>query len=128
MQVLKTRGRVRAMTRDTWAIIGTMVTIGSIIVALGAIGINQNSQLNTRIGDLREEMNARLTDLDGDVGNLDGEIDKLGTELRTEIGNLRSEVRQIDGRLRGVEIEFGKVDQRLSTLERAIIPAASGAE
>ncbi len=102
------------MTRDTWAIIGTVVTLGSIIAALGA---NQNSQLTTRIGDLRDEMNARLTDLDGDVANLDGDIDKL-----------RTEVRQVEGRLSGVEIEFGKVDQRLSTLERAIIPAASGAE
>ena len=105
------------MTRDTWAIIGTMVTLGSIIVALGAIGINQNSQLNTRIGDLRNEIDARLTDLDGDV-----------SAVKTEIGDLRTEVRQLDGRLRAVEIEFGKVDQRLSTLERAIIPAANGAE
>ena len=98
------------MTRDTWAIIGTMVTIGSIIVALGAIGINQNSQLNTRIGDLREGMNARLTDLDGNTENL------------------RTEVQQMDDRLRAVEIQFGRVDQRLSTLERAIIPPASAPE
>lgn len=96
------------MTTDTWAIIGTMVTIGSIIVALGAIAINQNSQLNTRISDLRAEMNSRFTDLDGDVDNL------------------RTDVRQIGERLRGVEIEFGKVDQRLLTLERAVIPTADG--
>ena len=96
------------MTRDTWAIIGTMVTIGSIIVALGAIAINQNSQLNTRISDLRDEMNIRFTDLDGDVDNL------------------RTDVRQMGERLRAVEIAFGKVDQRLLTLERAVIPAAEG--
>ena len=96
------------MTKDTWAIIGTMVTIGSIIVALGAIAINQNSQLNTRISDLRDEMNIRFTDLDGDVDNL------------------RTDVRQMGERLRAVEIEFGKVDQRLLTLERAVIPAAEG--
>ena len=96
------------MTKDTWAIIGTMVTIGSIIVALGAIAINQNSQLNTRISDLRDEMNIRFTDLDGDVDNL------------------RTDVRQMGERLRAVEIEFAKVDQRLLTLERAVIPAAEG--
>ena len=96
------------MTRDTWAIIGTTVTIGSIIVALGAIAINQNSELNTRISDLREEMNIRLADLDGDVDNL------------------RTDVRQMGERLRDVEIEFAKVDQRLLTLERAVIPAAEG--
>ena len=99
---------MRTVTTDTWAIIATMVTIGSIIVALGAISINQNSQLNTRISDLRAEMNIRFTDLEGDIGNL------------------RSDVRQMGERLRNVEIEFAKVDQRLLTLERAVIPAAEG--
>ena len=33
-----------------------------------------------------------------------------------------------DSRLRAVEIAFAKVDQRLATLERAIIPAAPPAE
>ena len=96
------------MTKDTWAIIGTMVTLGSIIVALGAIAINQNSQLNTRISDLRGEMNIRFNDLEGDVNNL------------------RIDVRQMDERLRNVEIGFAKIDQRLLTLERAVIPAAEG--
>lgn len=96
------------MTKDTWAIIGTMVTLGSIIMALGAIAINQNSQLNTRISDLRGEMNIRFNDLEGDVNNL------------------RIDVRQMDERLRNVEIGFGKIDQRLLTLERAVIPAAEG--
>lgn len=31
----------------------------------------------------------------------------------------------MDDRLRAVEIAFGKVDQRLETLERAILPSAS---
>ena len=30
----------------------------------------------------------------------------------------------MDDRLRAVEIAFGKVDQRLETLERAVIPTA----
>ena len=109
------------MTKDTWAIIGTMVTIGSIIVALGAIAINQNSELhrrvndlnddlNSRIGDLRAEMNTRFTDLDGDLANLRSDM--------------REDMREMGEGLRNVEIGFAKVDQRLLTLERAIIPAA----
>ena len=66
------------MTTDTWAIIGTMVTIGNIIVALGAIAINQNSQLNTRISDLRAEMNIRFTGLEGDVDNLRTDVRQMG--------------------------------------------------
>lgn len=107
------------MTRDTWAIIGTMVTIGSIIVALGAVAINQNGQLNTRISDLRDEMNTRFNDLRGEMNarfnNIEGNVD-----------NIRTDVRQMGEHLRNVEIGFGKIDQRLLTLERAVIPAAEG--
>ena len=46
-----------------------------------------------------------------------------GFDPSTE-ANLRTDVRQMNDRLRGVEIAFGKVDQRLLTLERALIPAA----
>jgi phage-related protein len=62
-----------------------------------------DGDVNPRIGDLRAEINTRFSDLDGDVGNL------------------RSDVREMGERLRNVEIQFAKVDQRLLTLERAII-------
>ena len=42
------------------------------------------------------------------------EIDSLRTEVRADL-------RRLDDRLRGVEIEFGKVDQRLLTLERVML-------
>ena len=63
------------MTKDTWAIIGTMTMIGAIIVSLGAIGINQ---LGTRIDDVRTDVNRQLDDLNGDVEN-------LRTDVREEI-------------------------------------------
>ncbi len=47
----------------------------------------------------------------GDMGQ---EIDSLRTEVRADL-------RRLDDRLRGVEIEFGKVDQRLLTLERVML-------
>ena len=45
------------------------------------------------------------------VGGVNARIDRLETD-----------VRGMDDRLRAVEIAFGKVDQRLETLERAILP------
>ena len=47
------------MTKETWAIIGTMCAIGSIISVLAGIAINQNAQLNTRITDLNADLNNR---------------------------------------------------------------------
>ena len=109
------------MTKDTWAIIGTMVTIWSIIVALGAIAINQNSELHRRVNDLNDDLNSR-------IGDLRAEMNTRFTDLDGDVGNLRTDVREMGERLRNVEIEFAKVDQRLVTLERAIIPAADSNE
>ena len=45
--------------------------------------------------------------------------------VNARIDRLETDVRAMDDRLRTVEIAFGKVDQRLETLERVISPAAS---
>ena len=45
--------------------------------------------------------------------------------VNARIDRLEADVRGMDDRLRAVEIAFGQVNQRLETLERAILPAAS---
>ena len=92
------------MSSDTKAIISTIVGTG---VVLGGLLLNQNAGLNIRIDDLR-------TDLTNRIDNLSSDVDDLKTDMR-----------DMNARLRNVEIAFGKVDQRLLTLERAIIPAAA---
>ena len=47
------------------------------------------------------------------IGGANARIDRLATDTRS-----------MDDRLRAVEVACGKVDQRLETLERAILPAA----
>lgn len=42
--------------------------------------------------------------------------------VNARIDRLETDVRSMDDRLRAVAIAFGKVDQRLETLERAILP------
>ena len=44
-------------------------------------------------------------------------------DLRADVRDVRADVRRLDDRVRAVEIAFGKVDQRLLTLERVLIPA-----
>ena len=48
--------------------------------------------------------------------------------LRSDIAEVRNDLRRLDDRLRAVEIEFGKVDQRLATLERLHLPAPDSAQ
>ena len=68
--------------------------------------------------------NARLDELGVRIGRLEVAVDNNRMEIRREINELRTELRELDARVRAVEIELGKVTQRLTTLERAILPAA----
>ncbi len=48
--------------------------------------------------------------------------------LSVQIGGVRTDLRRLDDRLRAVEVEFGKVEQRLSTLERLHLPSPEPAD
>ena len=64
--------------------------------------------------------NARLDEIGVRIGRLEVAVDNN----RREMSELRTEIRELDARVRAVEIELGKVTQRLAMLERAILPAA----
>ena len=46
-------------------------------------------------------------------------------EIRADMREMRGDIRSLDDRLRAVEVAFGKVDQRLLTLERIILPTGA---
>ena len=74
-------------------------TILAVAVALGGLLSGQIAGVNARIGD-----------------------------LANQISEMRTDIRRIDDRLRVVEVAFGKVDQRLETLERLHLPAPDADE
>ena len=101
------------MTQTNLTIIGTGLAITTIIVSTIAVvagGINDH--LATITGQL-DIMNGRIDDTNGRID-----------ELRND---MREDHREFNTRLRNVEIEFGKVEQRLETLERAVLPQAPAA-
>ena len=109
----------------------TRWVIGTIIVAAGLLSA-QISGVNTRIDDVNANLTARIDDVNANLTaqidnvnvNLTAQIDNVNINLTAQIDVLRDDMRGLDGRLRAVEVAFGKVDQRLATLERAVIPAA----
>ena len=74
---------------------------------------------NLRIDDLRGDLTGQIDDLRGD---LTGQMDDLRGDLTGQIDDVKTDIRDMRTRLRNVQIDFGKVDQRLLTLERVIIP------
>ena len=65
------------------------------------------------------------------IGTILAAVIALSVQLagvRTDIREIRTDVRRLDDRLRAVEIAFGKVDQRLATLERLHLPSPDPAD
>ena len=81
--------------------IGPGVAIVTAVLTVAGLLLVQIAAVNTRIGD----GNARIDD------------------MRADIRELRTDLVRFDERLRAVEIAFGKVDRRLLTIERIILPA-----
>ena len=98
-----------------------VITIIGTGVALGALLIGLVMNQNLRIDDLRGQIDDVRVDLTD-------QIDDVRRELTDDIDEVGTDIRDMRTRLRSVEIEFGKVDQRLLTLERVIIPAAEPPE
>ena len=91
----------------------TVIATGAAI-AMAVVG--GSCSTNARIGDL----SARIDEVRTELG---ARIDEVRTELGARIDRLETRLDEVDGRLRNVEIAFGKVDQRLLTLERVLLPA-----
>ena len=110
------------MSSDTKAIIGTIVAVAVALGGLfGGLLTVQFSGINARFDDV----NARIDDLRTD---LSAEIATVKADLSAEITMVRGDLRRFDDRLRAVEVAFGKVDQRLETLERLHLPSPDPGE
>jgi len=92
------------VSTDTKAIIGTIVGTGLVLGGLLATQISTgNASLNIRIDDLRDDLR----------------------ELRADT---REDHARFDTRLDAVEVELGKVGQRLLTIERVVLPGPDADE
>ena len=113
------------MSMDTKWIVGTGAAIilsgVGTGVALGGLLSVQFTAIDARFDDV----NARIDDLRAD---LSAEIAAVKADLSGEIAVVRDDLRRMDDRLRAVEITFGKVDQRLETLERLHLPGPDAGE
>ena len=96
------------MSTDTKAVIGTIVGTG---LVLGGLLSTQIAGVNARIDDVHARIGDVHADLTARMDRIEARMDRIETRLDG-----------FDERLRNVEIAFGKVDQRLLTLERVILP------
>ena len=99
------------MSTDTKWIIGTVVGTGMAVITavltVAGLLLAQVASVNARIDDLDASVNARIDD------------------VRSDMREMRASLERFDARLDAVEVALGKVDQRLLTIERVVLPPAS---
>ena len=62
------------------------------------------------------------------IGGVNTRIDDLRTDFRELRADMREDHQRFDARLDAVEVALGKVDQRLLTIERTVLPAQGAGE
>ena len=67
-------------------------------------------------------MFALIGGVNGRIDGVNGRIDNLRVDLRDLRADMREDHARFDARLDAVEVELGKVDQRLLTIERVVLP------
>ncbi len=106
------------MSTDTKAIIGTIVGTGLGVAGLLSLQIStQIAGVNARIDDLRADLSAQIAAVNVRVD-----------DLRDEMRDIRIRLERFDARLDAVEVALGRLDQRLSTIERVVLPSAEPPE
>ncbi len=96
---------------DTRALMLTIVGTGvGLAVLLTGVMFALIGGVNDRIDDVYSGLSARIDDLSARMDRIETRLDGF------------------DERLRNVEIAFGKVDQRLLTIERVVLPGPDADE
>ena len=111
--------------------ISLLLAVGAIVVTLG-VG---TCSTNARIDDLSDSVNRRFDDVNQRFDGVNRRFDDLSDSVNRRFDQVRADIRELradhvrfDERLRAVEFAFGKVDQRLLTIERVVLPPASPGE
>ncbi len=101
---------LRVISTDTKWTIGTCIAVITTIVGTGGVLagllLTQISGVNARIDDLRDDM----------------------SDVRADMRDIRATLERFDARLDAVEIALAKLDQRLLTIERVVLPGAETGE
>ena len=91
--------------RDAQWVIGTMIVLAGLLV--------------WRVDTGFAAVNVRMDQIDTRIDRIETRMDRIETRM----DRIETRLDGFDERLRNVEIAFGKVDQRLLTIERVILPA-----
>ena len=113
--------------RNTQWSIGTIIVVGLALTAqMSSLRSEMNqrfSEVNQRFAQLEAEMNQRFAQLEAEMNQRFAQLD---SEMNQRFAEVNRRLDAFDQRLRAVEVAFAKVDQRLETIERIVLPDGGG--
>ena len=118
-----------ATTPDTKAlirtIVGTGIGLGTLLLMLIGLMLQQNAAVNTRIDDLNVSVNARFGDvnarIDDVTANVNARIDDVNANMNARFDDLRSDINR---RFDDVQADIREIRAMLSELLKGDTPAA----
>ncbi|MCY4510697.1 MAG: hypothetical protein OXG35_27615 [Acidobacteria bacterium] len=118
-----------ATTPDTKAlirtIVGTGIGLGTLLLMLIGLMLQQNAAVNTRIDDLNVSVNARFGDvnarIDDVTANVNARIDDVNANMNARFDDLRSDINR---RFDDVQADIREIRAMLSELLKGDPPAA----
>ena len=120
--------------KNTRWIIGTTITVAIALSAQMALMISMISGLredtNQRFNQVDQrfsQVNQRFNQIDQRFNQIDQRFNERFNGMEQRLDRMEQRLDGFDERLRAVEIAFAKVDQRLSTLERSLLPSSPAA-
>ena len=112
----------QGMSTDTKAVIGTIVGTGLVIAGLLSAQI---AGVNARVDDVRTDLSAQIAGVDTRIDDVRADMRDMRADMRADMRDIRASLERFDARLDAVEVALGKVDQRLLTIERVVLPSAA---
>lgn len=113
--------------KNTRWIIGTTITVAFALSAQMAVMISMISGLREDTNQRFNQIEQRFNQVEQRFSQVEQRFDDRFNGMEQRLDRMEQRLDGFDERLRAVEIAFAKVDQRLSTLERSLLPSAPDA-
>ena len=114
---VRTNGETQAIIRS---IVGTGISLATLMLMLAGLMIQQNASLNARIDELNASLNARIDDVNT---SLNARIDDVNTSLNARIDDVNARIDDMNARIDDLQEDVRELRALLIDTIKRIAPA-----
>ncbi len=125
---VRTNGETQAIIRS---IVGTGISLATLMLMLAGLMIQQNASLNARIDELNASLNARIDELNASLNariddvdtSLNARIDDVNTSLNARIDDVNARIDDMNARIDDLQEDVRELRALLIDTIKRIAPA-----